>query len=142
MLKAGRTVNIGDHIPYVICIEPQGTVAPLAAAEGASTPQQQQAPAEGGAMATPDGVLQPAQTPLSAGGAPPSTGPSPPGGSAVTPDKANSAAAAHSHGGSSGGVGIAARAYHPEEVRKSGGRLHLDIEWYLSTQVLPPVARE
>ena len=63
MLAENKPVNIGDHIPYVICI--QGP-------EGASVTQ---------------------------------------------------------------------RAYHPDEVLKSKGELTLDIEWYLSQQILPPISR-
>ena len=63
MLKANKPVNIGDHIPYVICIQgPEG-----------STPAQ--------------------------------------------------------------------RAYHPDDVFRSNGQYTLDYEWYLSTQILPPISR-
>ena len=33
------------------------------------------------------------------------------------------------------------RAHHPEELLKGNGTLQLDQKWYLSNQVLPPVAR-
>lgn len=36
---------------------------------------------------------------------------------------------------------IAKRAYHPEEVIKSKGELKIDVEWYLSNQILPPISR-
>lgn len=67
MLKANKPVNIGDHIPYVICNQ---TV------EGA--------------------------------------------------------AAANS---------MVNRAHHPDDVVRSKGELTVDYEWYLSTQILPPVSR-
>ena len=35
----------------------------------------------------------------------------------------------------------AERARHPEEIARSKGSLKPDIEWYLSQQILPPVAR-
>jgi DNA polymerase alpha subunit A len=35
----------------------------------------------------------------------------------------------------------AQRAYHPDEVRRSDGKLQIDVEWYLSQQILPPIAR-
>eukprot|EP00808_Paulinella_micropora_P011422 g78076.t1 len=36
---------------------------------------------------------------------------------------------------------LAARAYHPSEVMKADSGLKIDYRWYLSDQVLPPVAR-
>jgi len=36
---------------------------------------------------------------------------------------------------------IADRAYHPEEVVRSAGKLTVDIEWYLTQQILPPISR-
>lgn len=33
------------------------------------------------------------------------------------------------------------RARHPEEIARSGGVLKPDIEWYLTQQILPPIAR-
>ena len=38
-------------------------------------------------------------------------------------------------GGSSGGSSFAERAFHPEEIRESGGALVVDIEYYLGQQV-------
>jgi len=35
--------------------------------------------------------------------------------------------------------GLAERAYHPDEVRRSGGVLKPDHMWYLATQIHPPV---
>lgn len=35
----------------------------------------------------------------------------------------------------------AERARHPEEVRRSGGLLKPDVEWYLTQQILPPMSR-
>merc|ERR1712048_613746 len=36
---------------------------------------------------------------------------------------------------------IAARARHPDVVARSEGKLELDIEWYLGSQILPPISR-
>jgi DNA polymerase alpha subunit A len=36
---------------------------------------------------------------------------------------------------------VAERALHPDEVTRSNGALKVDVEWYLSQQVLPPIAR-
>ena len=36
---------------------------------------------------------------------------------------------------------MAERARHPDEILRSGGVLKPDVEWYLSQQILPPVAR-
>lgn len=66
MLQAGKHVNVGDHIPYVICTK-----------DSAKTDS----------------------------GSP------------------------------------ADRAFHPEEVLRSEGKLILDVEWYLGQQMHPPVAR-
>lgn len=37
--------------------------------------------------------------------------------------------------------GSGRRAYHPDEVTRSGGKLTIDIEWYLESQIHPPVNR-
>ena len=36
---------------------------------------------------------------------------------------------------------IAERARHPEEIKRSGGALKPDVEWYLTQQILPPISR-
>ncbi len=36
---------------------------------------------------------------------------------------------------------VSARAHHPKEIADAKGALPIDINWYLSSQVLPPVAR-
>lgn len=165
MIKAGRTVNVGDHIPFVICIEPIGSVAtstpgaapsvlaPLGTGDGFAPPAAVAAEGSPAAAATgtPGLAPPPVRSPL--GGSPAGvTAPSPATSAAAspreevattTPDKAHAGGSGIGGGSSSGGpVSFASRAYHPEEVRKSGGRLHLDVEWYLTNQVLPPVARE
>lgn len=33
------------------------------------------------------------------------------------------------------------RAFHPEEVMASHGKLQIDVEWYLGNQILPPINR-
>lgn len=65
MLKENKPVNIGDHIPYVICKEHASNDS-----------------------------LSPAE-----------------------------------------------RAHHPDEVARSDGKLSIDVEWYLSQQILPPISR-
>lgn len=62
MMKAGKPVNVGDHIEYVIC-EKEGVKA------------------------------------------------------------------------------AAERAFHPDDVERSEGELKVDVEWYLTQQILPPIAR-
>ncbi|KAL4128800.1 hypothetical protein PRIC2_007780 [Phytophthora ramorum] len=37
--------------------------------------------------------------------------------------------------------GSGRRAYHPDEVRRAGGKLNIDVEWYLESQIHPPVNR-
>jgi len=110
LIKAGRAVNVGDHIPYIICCEPVGSAGAGAAPTSPG--------AEGTVSPSGDGATSPGATE----GA---------GASAAAPPRAPSS------------VGPAMRAYHPDEVRKgvAAGTLHIDIEWYLTQQVLPPVAR-
>jgi len=45
----------------------------------------------------------------------------------------------HEHADSSSSP--AERAHHPDEVTRSHGKLSIDIEWYLSQQILPPISR-
>lgn len=33
------------------------------------------------------------------------------------------------------------KAYHPDEVLSSKGKIVLDIDWYNTTQILPPITR-
>jgi len=66
MLAEGKPVNVGDHIPYVICVD----------------------------------HAKPVQE-----------------------------------------ASFALRAFHPDAVVKSAGALSVDVEWYLTQQVLPPIAR-
>lgn len=80
MIKNQKPVNVGDHIPYVICKVPDAK------------------PSES------DVTMR-----------------SPP----VKSSKKS----------------IVDRAYHPEEVVRSAGGLIIDIEWYLTQQILPPIAR-
>ena len=37
--------------------------------------------------------------------------------------------------GTASGKGLAQRAHHPDEIRGSGGKLALDVEYYLAQQV-------
>ena len=82
MVKANKPVNIGDHIPYVICVQ---------------------------VMAFVDLYIPPFLYCSYTQG---------PEGSQAT-----------------------ARAYHPDEVIRKNGELTLDYEWYISTQLLPPISR-
>lgn len=84
MLKLNKPVNIGDHIPYVIC-------------------QQTEMPAEGAAEADANN----AET------------------AAAAPKKSSPAE----------------RAFHPDEIFRSQNKLTIDYEWYLTQQILPPIAR-
>ncbi|CAM9853488.1 unnamed protein product, partial [Laminaria digitata] len=40
-----------------------------------------------------------------------------------------------------GATSPAERARHPDDVLRSGGELEVDVEWYLSQQIVPPVSR-
>ncbi len=33
------------------------------------------------------------------------------------------------------------KAYHPQEVATSKGKTEIDIEWYITQQILPPITR-
>ncbi|OWZ15399.1 DNA polymerase alpha catalytic subunit [Phytophthora megakarya] len=37
--------------------------------------------------------------------------------------------------------GSGRRAYHPDEVKRANGKLNIDVEWYLESQIHPPVNR-
>lgn len=41
----------------------------------------------------------------------------------------------------SGEGNFAERAFHPEEIKKSDGKLTIDIEWYMTQQIHPSIAR-
>jgi hypothetical protein len=81
-------VNVGDHVPYVICKQ---VAVPTAAGDD-------------------DPAAAAAAAPVPAPVAPQSQA-------------------------------IADRAYHPDEVMKSGGSLAIDVDWYIAQQVYPPVQR-
>lgn len=98
----------GETVPYIICVE---------RSPAASTPGP--ADADGSAAAG-----TPLRNGASADGVP-----------AGTPGAGAAAGAGASAGGGSGGGGIAERAHHPDELRESGGRLAVDVEYYLAQQV-------
>lgn len=115
MVKQGKTVNVGDHIPYVVCNptpEAPSTPSPAAAATAGA----------GGADDAPGAKPSPSSATSPLGG--------PAAASPVAPPKRTS-----------GKVSAASRAKHPTEVARSKGLLQVDVEWYLSNQILPPIAR-
>ncbi len=162
LIKRGRTVNVGDHIPYVICIESAGAVdlsAVGGSPAGAASSPPQAPPASSPpppfpAQPTPDAGSPPAPF---AGGSPlppPAAGASPEGAAAGSSppqlhgggsppqmaDGAGEGGATKGGGGGGGGkkasaTAIAQRAWHPDDVRKHPTILHVDVEWYLTQQV-------
>ncbi|GAB5035819.1 dna polymerase alpha catalytic [Nannochloropsis oceanica] len=40
-----------------------------------------------------------------------------------------------------GAKAAAERAFHPDDVQRSEGELKVDVEWYLTQQILPPISR-
>ncbi|PVZ99583.1 hypothetical protein BB558_004382 [Smittium angustum] len=36
---------------------------------------------------------------------------------------------------------LGSKAYHPEEIKNSNGKIVVDAEWYITQQILPPIAR-
>lgn len=209
LLKRGRPVNVGDHVPYVICQEPIGTVdlgvttggpqstspvpssaagasgagAPSPSSPGGLQPMGISASSASAASALPQnqsGSLSPAAvSPSSSPATSPASSPQQSGGAGAAatvaatpaPSSSSSAAAAAAAGPASpaspstssptqpppsstspsGAAGapkptsssssIVQRAYHPDDVKRAAGRLHVDLEWYLSNQILPPIAR-
>jgi len=115
---AGKRDGIqpGETVPYIICIHNP-------------TPSQEnnEAPANGspGEKAGPLSGASPnaAATPHASAPSPTPAAPTP----------------VVKSGGSSGQ--LAERAYHPDEVRASGGQLMVDVEYYLANQVHPVVSR-
>ena len=87
MIKRGKPVNTGDHIPYVICTISRKDYE---AAQAQKANQQPQA-------------------------APPPAG-----------GKSKS---------------YAQFAFHPDEVSRSENKLEIDVEWYLTQQIMPPIQR-
>jgi DNA polymerase alpha subunit A len=91
MIAANKPVNIGDHIPYVICT--QASIEAMSS--GGSDDQSKSAAGTGaGTGNTAVSLSTPAQ-----------------------------------------------RARHPDEVIRSNGALVIDVDWYLTQQILPPIAR-
>jgi DNA polymerase alpha subunit A len=111
MVKAGRPVNVGDHIPYVICNE----INPDA------DPSKKDSPAS--RAFHPDAVLmarerfeQEEQQGTSS--------------SSSSSSSASSSASSSSSGNGENGA-----------PKKGKAALTVDVEWYLSTQMLPPTER-
>lgn len=46
-----------------------------------------------------------------------------------------------SQNGNEASANISSRAYHPDEVQRAEGRLQIDVNYYLESQVLPPILR-
>lgn len=105
LLKENKPVNIGDHIPYIICNPP--VVASTTTATSIANGN------EGGiaSSSTTNGV------------------------------ESGSVAVSTPAPSSSTKLSVADRAYHPDEIFRSNGELKVDIEWYLTQQILPPISR-
>lgn len=101
MIAAGRAVNVGDHVPFVICTQTREEY------------EEAKKKANGG------------------GGGADEADTSNPGGSPA-PVKPPA---------SKGSSSAAQRAFHPDTVAKAGDLLTVDVEWYLTQQILPPVGR-
>ena len=164
MLKQGKTVNVGDHIPYVICTQAAGSVdlgvsaSPVSLGAGSPPPPSSYSPAVPPSTAASGHSPEPAtvspipiplsEPPASASpGSPPQFEASPSDDAAAKHAAAVERNAAAAGGGGAGGSSskvvatpAAQRAWHPEDFKKAGGRLTIDVEWYLSQQVRCPCA--
>ena len=87
LLKANKPVNIGDHIPYVICNETEPITSETPVTEAENSDKTDKDKTKGGKVPAAD------------------------------------------------------RAHHPDEVLRSNGGLTVDVEWYLTQQILPPISR-
>ncbi len=165
MKKEGKAVNPGDIIPYVICLPPVGDdrmVSP-------SQVKLEEQPATPITPATQASSSQGNNAVLSTGSEPSSvvsgdemerTTPDTPftpreklGGGILQDAKlgiTNNSNLSfplplqqqqHSRTSSKQSIPPAERAFHPDTVVRSGGKLVPDIEWYLEQQIVPPIAR-
>lgn len=127
-LEQGKVVNVGDHIEYVICNQPYSEMKEflMPKTNVANASRTITSPASPSAVKT---ELGSPQSPIAAALATDPATPTP-----KTP---------HTPGASRTGVtaSIDQRAYHPNDVRRSGGLITIDYEWYLQQQILPPIAR-
>lgn len=126
MLQQGKTVNVGDHVPYVICKESSGTIdlggkAPPATPASAAPALHEASPAIATPMISSPGVTTSPQS-TSPQGSSPAT-------AAAAPQKSSSS------------TSVASRAFHPDDYRRAAGELHIDINWYLVQQIFPPIQR-
>ncbi len=163
MKKEGKAVNPGDIIPYVICLPPGGgdrMVSPsqVKLEEQPATPI---TPATQASSSQGIAVLSAGSESIVSGDEmeriPPDT-PFTPGeklGGGILQDArlgiTNNNLAfplplqqqQHSRTTTSSQRNIppAERAFHPDTVVRSGGKLVPDIEWYLEQQIVPPIAR-
>jgi len=155
MMRRGRHVSVGDHIPYVIAMDNPDAVAP---AHGASSSDTAAAMEDGEhdskTSATPSGSADGggavaaggSPVPTMAGGVPVSTPPKAPSAAqraaAIVADATKAAAGNKSTGSMAGKKkGSALRAHHPDDITESEGKLLPDIEWYLVSQILPVISR-
>lgn len=128
MLQQGKTVNVGDHVPYVICKETSGTidiggkVPPATPASAASAPL---LPETSPTIATP--VMTSPGAATSPQSTSPQQGSSPSTAAAAAPQKSSTS--------------VASRAFHPDDFRRAAGELHIDTNWYLVQQIFPPIQR-
>ena len=124
MLKAGKTVAVGDHVPYVICHQPSGSVdigLDSNAAMAAHTPTAGEASVEAPASFSASAAASPEKSQQVADHE-----------AAIA--RAN-AKASPEHKPAEKALPPAQRAWHPDDVKKSNGRVTVDIEWYLTQQV-------
>jgi len=132
-VKAGEPINVGDHIEFVICQEPVGTVQSASATNSPSGGNSPLAELPRSVSPTNAGTGSP-QAPSSPT---PTQHASPVGSSPGQAPGTNPTPVSQSRST----VGIAQRAYDPREIIRANGALHVDIEWYLTQQILPPIAR-
>jgi DNA polymerase elongation subunit (family B) len=128
MLQQGKTVNVGDHVPYVICVENSGTLD-----IGKAPPA---TPASGAPSVTSTVVATPNVTSPGVATSPQTTSPA-----NTLPQGTSPSTAAVAHPKPSSSASAASRAFHPDDFRRAAGELHIDINWYLVQQIFPPILR-
>ncbi|KAL6757111.1 hypothetical protein V8C86DRAFT_3135851 [Haematococcus lacustris] len=147
-------VQAGETVPYIICIDTgtgtqqpaPSTPTPGATANGSTHQATQPTPTTPATQTAPTANGTPAASGVVPGGASLTAvaGLGEVGGIGtplVASAPAHSSVGGGGGGGAAGGGGLAERAYHPDELRESGGRLVVDVEYYLAQQVHPVVSR-
>ncbi|PHJ25206.1 dna polymerase superfamily protein [Cystoisospora suis] len=140
MQARGMSVKPGNEIPFVICTD-ASTRAFLHDGEGRGT-------AAGGTVDDKASAGQTGEEGKDKGASSSAKSPSSSAVSSASPNNGSerdtSSSTTSYRGGRGGGgapLGVAERAFHPKEVAGSRNVLHIDVDYYLEQQLLPPIQR-